>query len=404
MSLLAIDETDKLGKQGGKDSPPLSNHPFLRLGFRPFYLLGAAFAALSIPAWLLRYYGSAHSFAHIDLNWHAHEMVYGFAVAIIVGFLYTAGRAWTGLWTPRGGPLAAIVLLWLAGRVAMLLAPPLPAALADLLFLPVAAVPLYRVLHRAGNKRNLFLILLLALLALGNLGFHAARLGWISVSPVHMVHVAIMIIVMMEAAIGGRVIPNFTASAIPGAQPVTDERRDSITLALTAGAGIVWALALPAYVVASVAGAAAVAQTMRLAGWKPLCTLRSPLLWILHASYAWLALGLALLAMAALGLVAATAAFHVLAVGSMAGLIIGMITRTALGHTGRPLQAGASETAMYLLMQAGVASRLLAAVGPAATSDVALVISAACWSLAFFTYIAVYGPYLLRTRIDGKDG
>jgi uncharacterized protein involved in response to NO len=400
MALIAIDEADG----SGKNPSLLSGHPFFRLGFRPFYLLGAAFAALSIPVWLLRYYGLAASFTHVDLNWHAHEMVYGFAIAIIIGFLYTAGRAWTGLWTPRGAPLAAIALLWLAGRAAMLLAPPLPAALVDLLFLPVAAVPLYRVLHRAGSKRNLFLIVLLALLALGNLGFHAARLGWLTVSPLHMVHVAIMIIVMMEAAIGGRVIPNFTAGAIPGALPVTDQRRDRITLALTAGAGIAWALALPAYVVAGLASAAAVAQTMRLAGWKPLCTLRTPLLWILHASYAWLALGLALLAMAALGFIAASAAFHVLAVGSMAGLIIGMITRTALGHTGRPLQAGAGETAMYLLMQAGVASRLLAAVGPAAMRDAALIVSAACWSLAFLAYVTVYGPYLFRARIDGKEG
>jgi uncharacterized protein involved in response to NO len=387
MALIAIDEVDK----GGKNPSLLSGHPFLRLGFRPFYLLGAAFAAVSIPAWLLRYYGLAESFTQIDLNWHAHEMVYGFAIAIIIGFLYTAGRAWTGLWTPRGGPLAAIALLWLAGRAAMLLAAPLPAALVDLLFLPVAAVPLYRVLQRAGSKRNLFLIALLALLALGNLGFHAARLGLITVSPLHMVHVAIMVIVMMEAAIGGRVIPNFTAGAIPGAHPVIDERRDRITLALTAGAGIAWALALPAYVVAGVAVAAAVAQITRLAGWTPLYTLRTPLLWILHVSYAWLALGLALLAMAALGLIAASAAFHVLAVGSMAGLIIGMITRTALGHTGRPLQAG-------------VASRLLAALGRAAIRDVALVVSAACWSLAFLTYVMVYGPYLFRARIDGKEG
>jgi uncharacterized protein involved in response to NO len=400
MSFLAINEADK----NRQDSSLPSDHPFLRLGFRPFYLLGAAFAAVGIPAWLLRYYGFAQSLTRIDLNWHAHEMVFGFATAIIIGFLYTAGRAWTGLWTPRGGSLAAIALLWLAGRAAMLLAPPLPAALVDLLFLPVAAVPLHQVLQRTNNKRNFFLVLLLALLALVNLGFHSARLGWVTVSPLHMAHVAIMIIVMMEVAIGGRVIPNFTAGAIPNARPVIDTKRDRITLGLTAGAGIAWAFALPGPLVAGVAAAAAVAQMTRLAGWKPLHTLRMPLLWILHASYAWLALGLALLAMAALGLVAASAAFHVLTVGSMAGLIIGMITRTALGHTGRPLRAGASETAMYLLMQAGVASRLLAAVGPAATRDAALVVSAACWSLAFVIYVVVYGPYLFRARIDGKEG
>src|SRR6478672_392600 len=158
MSLIALEEPDA----SGRNSSALSSHPLLRLGFRPFYLLGAAFAAISIPAWLLHYYGHVQGLAHIDLNWHAHEMVYGFAIAIIIGFLYTAGRNWTGLWTPRGGSLAAIALLWLAGRAAMLLADPLPAALVDLLFLPLAAVPLYSVLRRSGNKRNLFLVALLA--------------------------------------------------------------------------------------------------------------------------------------------------------------------------------------------------------------------------------------------------
>jgi uncharacterized protein involved in response to NO len=286
----------------------------------------------------------------------------------------------------------------------MLLAHPLLAALIDLLFLPVAAVPLYRVLKRSGNKRNIFLVALLALLALGNLGFHAARLGWLPTSPLHMVHAAIMIIVIIEAAIGGRVIPMFTASAVGTSRPVVNERRDRVTLALTAAAGLAWAAALPGPFVAGVAAAAAVAQLTRLAGWKPFCTLHMPLLWILHASYAWLALGLGLLAMAALGLVTSSAAFHVLAVGSMAGLIMGMITRTTLGHTGRSLKAGTSETAMYLLMQAGVAARLLAAAGPVGLRDVAMTASATCWSLAFLGYIAVYGPYLLRARLDGKEG
>ena len=400
MTLLTMQEGE--GKE--RRSSLFSDIPLLRLGFRPFYLLGSAFAAISIPAWLLHYYGLVQGFEHIDLNWHAHEMVYGFAIAIIVGFLYTAARNWTGLWTPRRGALAAIVLLWLAGRAAMLLAHPLLAALVDLLFLPVAAVPLYRVLKRSGNKRNIFLVALLALLALGNLGFHAARLGWLATSPLHLVHAAIMIIVIIEAAIGGRVIPMFTASAVGTSRPVVNERRDRVTLALTAAAGLAWAAALPGPFVAGVAAAAAVAQLTRLAGWKPFCTRHMPLLWILHASYAWLALGLGLLATAALGLVTSSAAFHVLAVGSMAGLIMGMITRTTLGHTGRSLKAGASETAMYLLIQAGVAARLLAAAGPVDLRDVAMTASATCWSLAFLGYIAVYGPYLLRARLDGKEG
>lgn len=400
MALLTIEET------AGTDSEAsgLSRHPLLRLGFRPFYLLAAAFAIVAIPVWLLRYYGLLQSFVHVDLNWHAHEMAFGFAIAVIIGFLYTAGRNWTGLWTPRRGVLAAIALLWLAGRIAMLLTGPLLAAAVDLLFLPVAAVPLYRVLRNANNRRNLFLVALLLLLALCNLGFHAARLGWLPVSPLQPVHAAILVIAIMETAIGGRVIPHFTANAASDARPVINERRDRITLILTAGVAFAWSLSLPGPFIAGIASAAAMAQMTRLAGWKPLCTLRNPLLWILHASYAWLVLGFLLLAMSALGLVSASAAFHVLAIGAMAGLIMGMITRTALGHTGRPLRAGHGETAMYLLIQVGVASRLLAAAGPAGLRDVGLLLSAACWTAAFLLYTLIYGPYLFHARIDAKEG
>lgn len=180
MSQIAVEEKDA----GSSSSSPsaLSSHPLLRLGFRPHYLLGAAFAAIGIPAWLLRYHGYADGLARIDLNWHAHEMVYGFAAAIL------------------------------------------------------------------------------------NLGFHAARPGWIAVSPLHMVQAAIMVIVIViiESAIGGRVIPNFTASAVRDSRPVVNDRRDRITLGLTAGAGIAWALALPGAFVAGVAAAAAVAQMTRL--------------------------------------------------------------------------------------------------------------------------------------------
>jgi uncharacterized protein involved in response to NO len=379
-------------------------HPVLGLGFRPFYLLAAAFAALAIPAWLLRLYGMLPRLAHIDLSWHVHEMVYGFAVAVLIGFLYTAARNWTGLWTPRHGHLAALALLWLAGRAAMLLASAPVAAVVDLAFLPAAAWPLYRVLKRSGNRRNLFLVGLLALLALANLLFHAARIGAIGISPLRPVHAAILVFVLIETAIGGRVIPMFTANALPGAKPVTHARRDRVTFALTVGAALAWIFALPGPLCAGFAAAAGVAQATRLAFWRPLRTLANPLLWILHASYAWIAGGLLLLALAALGIVSASAAFHALAVGAMSGLIIGMITRTALGHTGAALAAGKGETAMYALVQLGALSRLAAAIGPVAWRDGTLAAAAVAWSLAFLLYLALYAPRLLAARPDGKPG
>lgn len=400
MSLIPIEEP----RTPGHDKPILTHHPLFRLGFRPFYLLAAAFAAVSVPLWVARYFGMAGYLAHVDLNWHMHEMVYGFAIAVIIGFLFTAGRNWTGLWTPRRGHLAALAGVWIAGRLAMLFAPPLFAAIVDLAFLPLAAYPIYRVLQRTGNKRNMFLVGLLGLLTLINLLFHASVLGWLPISSVTPIHAAILVIVMIESVIGGRVIPGFTANAIPGMKPITDDKRDRISLALTAAASIAWIVLPASPFVAALAFAAACAQIMRVAGWKPHVTLGNPLLWILHLSYAWIPVGFFLMALAAVKLVSVSAAFHVLAVGSMAGLIIGMITRTALGHTGRPLKAGRCEFFMYLLVQAGVVARFIAATGATELRPAMLLVAAACWSAAFVLYVAVYAPYLTSARVDGRDG
>ncbi|HEU4853341.1 MAG TPA: NnrS family protein [Telluria sp.] len=394
MSLVSIEERTS-------PAPGAAPHALWALGFRPFYLLAAAFAAVSVPAWLASYYGFGT--LRVDLAWHIHEMMFGFATAVVIGFLYTAGRNWTGLWTPRGRVLAAIAALWVAGRAAMFFGSPAFAALVDVLFLPVAAWPMYRVLQRSGNTRNMVLIALLALLAAANATFHAARLGWLVMSPLAPIHLAIVIVVVIETVIGGRIIPNFTANAVPGTKPVSNARIDMAALVLTGAAGLAWAAGLEGMPGAAISAGAAVAQALRLAGWKPLVTLRNPLLWIMHASYAWIPVGFALLAMAQLGLAPASAAVHVLGVGAIAGLILGMITRTALGHTGRPLRAGRSETAMYVLIQLGVLLRLAAALAPP-VRDVALIAAGACWTSAFIAYLLTYSPYLVRARIDGKEG
>jgi uncharacterized protein involved in response to NO len=400
MALIFIEEP-RVPKNG---KSLLSDHPVLRLGFRPFYLLAAAFAAISVPLWISRYFGWTQGLKHVDLNWHMHEMIFGFAVAVIIGFLYTAGRNWSGLWTPRGKPLAAIAGLWIAGRVAMLFADPVFAAIIDLAFLPVAAWPLYRVLNKSGNKRNLFLVGLLAMIAIADAAFHAAVLGLLNISTVQPVHAAILIIVIIELVIGGRVIPGFTANAVQGVKPIVNVQRDRISIVLTASACVAWISGFPVPLTAALAMAAACAQLTRLAGWMAHRTLKHPLLWVLHLSYAWIPFGFGLLSLAALNIVSASAAIHVLAVGSMAGLIIGMTTRTALGHTGRALKVGAKEVAMYGLIQVGAVARFVAAVDAAGMRDVALITAMVAWSIAFVLYVVVYGPYLFKARVDGREG
>jgi uncharacterized protein involved in response to NO len=400
MALLNIEEPESFQTRAVWKT----DHPLWRLGFRPFYLLAAGFAAISVPLWIAQYFGWLSGWPHVGLGWHMHEMVFGMAIAVIIGFLLTAVPAWTGLATPTKTHLAVLAVLWLAGRVAMLSAPPLFAASIDLLFLPCAAWPLYRVLRQSGNKRNLFLIALLGLLTITNALYHGAALGWISLSPTLPIQAAILIIVVIESVIGARVIPMFTTNGAPGAKPVVNPKRDRVALALMAGASLAWIGGLPAPAIAALASAAACATLLRLAGWKPHRTLHVPLLWILHLSYAWIPIGFFLLALAALNAVSASAAFHALTVGSMAGLILGMMTRTSLGHTGRPLKAGRAELAMYCLIQAGAVARVWAAIDTVGIRNGALIAATACWSLAFVLYVIVYGPYLFRPRLDGRAG
>jgi len=385
-------------------TPAGQPHPLLRLGFRPFYLLAAALAAVSVPLWLAGYKGALPALPAVNMLWHMHEMVFGFAGAVIIGFLFTAGRNWTNLPTPAGGQLAALSALWIAGRAAMLLAPGVPALVVDGLFLPLCALAFGRVLVQAQSKRNYPICGILVLLSVANLLFHAAANGWITLSAFKPVHGAILMITVLEAVIGGRVIPMFTRNGAPGSQPVTVGWREKASIALLLATALAWVGGLPGAVVAVAAFAAAGVNAVRLHGWAPLATVRVPLLWILHLAYAWIVAGLLLLGFSALGIGSSSSAFHALAVGGMSGLIIGMITRTALGHTGRMLRAGRAESAMYLLLQVGAVARLCANLLPAEARDAMLAVSGLAWAASFLTYLFVYGPYLSKARVDGREG
>jgi uncharacterized protein involved in response to NO len=250
----------------------------------------------------------------------------------------------------------------------------------------------------------MFLVVLLGLLAIANGLFHAAALQWVPVSEIAPVHAAILLIVLIETVIGGRVIPMFTDNAVPGTKAVVRPRLDKITIALLVAASIGWVSGAPGVLTAVLAGLAGLATAIRLAGWNAYRARAVPLVWILHLSYAWIPLGLMMLGLAALGIGSASTAFHALAVGSMAGLIVGMITRTTLGHTGRKLAAGRAEVCMYTLIQGGAVARVAAGLAPPEWRGGMLVVSAACWSVSFALLLLVYGPYLWRPRIDGKEG
>lgn len=380
--------------------------PLLRLGFRPFYLCAALFGMLAIPLWLALFLGQVSSvgLSVSPLLWHAHEMLFGFAVAVIVGFLLTAGKAWTGLATPRGAFLGALVALWLAARIAAIVGPYALYAVLDLVLLPVVAAVLINVLLRARNRRNLALAGILLLLSLANLCFHLAVLGLIDIAPMQALHAALALIVMIECVMAGRVLPAFTNSVTPGLNLKAQPRFEQVTLALTAVALLSWVVAAPAGVTAVAFGLAAAAHLRRQWSWQPAVTRSRPILWILHAAYVWLPLGFALLAMGQIGWVTASAGVHALAIGATGGLIIGMVTRTARGHTGRPLQASKAEVLAYaLVMSAAVLRVLLPIVAPQWLVQ-SLLAAALAWSAAFAIYLVIYTPWLMSARLDGKDG
>jgi len=338
------------------------------------------------------------------LLWHAHEMLFGFGAGTVIGFLLTAVRAWTGLDTARGPLLAALALLWLSARLAALAAPyPLYAAL-DVALLPAVAAVLLRVLHQGGNRRNMPLVALLLCMAAANTAFHLSVLRLINVSAMTALHAQLALLLMVISVIAGRVVPMFTRNVTPGLVIRTPPVVERLLLPSTALALLLWLLHAPALPATLACAVAALLHAVRLWGWQPWVTRQRPILWILHAAYAWLPLGFALLALAQQGQIAPTLAIHAFAVGAMGGLIIGMMTRTARGHTGRPLQATRAEVLAYSLVLAAAALRVLLPVVWPQAHVWALQAAALLWAAAFALYLWVYTPWLLRARVDGKDG
>jgi uncharacterized protein involved in response to NO len=388
-----------------KKGPPVFG--LWALGFRPFYLLAAGFAALAIPLWVVALSGRI-DLAIPGIWWHVHEMLFGFAAAVIVGFLYTAGQNWTGLPTPKGVPLALLAALWLLGRIALLASGGWLAAAIDWLFLPVAAVGLGRVLVRAGARRNYFVLVILGALSVANLVFHSARMDLLTLDPLRALHAALGLIVVLETTIAGRVIPNFTNNGLRMAGKPVPEMWENARLNFMAIAATLLALALwvldAGVWAAGVSLFAGLTQLVRAMGWKPWRTMGVPLVWILHLGHLWIPLGLFLLAATQLDWIPRSAPVHAFGIGATGGLIIGMITRTALGHTGQMLLAGRVETTAYVFVQLAAWVRVLTLVAVPAAATGGIHLAASLWSLAFALYFLRYFPWLIHARRDGKPG
>lgn len=389
--------------------PTTSTRPsleaWLRLGFRPFFSLGSAWAVLSIFLWLNLLLGHWQFLPGLEMvQWHAHEMFFGFALAVAAGFLLTAVPNWTGIPIPRGGPLGLLVLIWLSGRVATWWGG-YPGAVIDLMFVPALAFALGTPLIRAGELRNLVFLPVLGLLWLADLLFWAGNLGGGGRLASLGLLLALYGILTLVSLIGGRVIPFFAEKALSGLVPWRNKRLDdlcSIALPLCAVAESL--AALPVVAKAVLLCSTGLLHGIRLGGWCERRVAKVPLLWILYLGYFFLPLGLLLKGLAYLGYGTPSAATHALTAGCIGIMSLGMMARVALGHSGRELRPAAwTRLAFVFIGLAAFLRSLVPYFWPSHYAE-AIQCSGIFWCLAFTLFSFVYLPLLTRPRPDGKPG
>jgi uncharacterized protein involved in response to NO len=386
-----------------------ASHPFLRGGFRPFFFGGAAWAVLALLLWLAALSGAIALPSAMDsLAWHRHEMLFGFVGAVICGFLLTAIPNWTGRLPIAGGPLAGLFALWLLARLALLFSSVLGIAIALVLdagFYILLAGLFAREVASAGN-RNLPIVGLVVLFGIANALDYAGAAGILDDAGIGY-RAGITIVVLMISLVGGRIVPSFTRNwlakrAINGRLPGQATRFDFATIALTAAAMIAWTAVPHDRFAGAILIIAGVLQAIRLGRWQGVRAVADPLVLILHVGYAWVPIGLALLGASILSAaVPESAAIHALTAGAMATMILAVMTRATLGHTGRELKANAATILLYLLVTLGAVLRVTAPFG-LLDYMAGIELAGLAWAGAFVIFLLAYGPMLIRPRVDGR--
>ena len=387
--------------------------PLLRQAFRPMFLFGAAFSAIAMLLWGLILAGQLNiQPVGQVLFWHSHEMLFGFACAIVIGFLLTAVQNWTALRAPHGKSLLLLTLLWLSGRLLLLFGQGLPlwlVAAVDLSFLPLAAWLLAKPLLAVKQYRNLFFVPILLLLTTCNLIMYLGLfLGRYDLQQLGSLN-AIWLITLLMAIVGGRVIPMFTANG------TKTPKVEALLWLDRAALGSLWLIfvlhffslapLLPSSLLSGLFAFSALLTAIRCVRWKIWLTFKVSLLWSLHLAYWFIPLGLALFALRYAGFaVSQSIALHALTAGAMGSMILSMMARVSLGHSGRLLQPKQIMGWAFLLVAlAGISRTLLIWLLPAHTFSL-LWLGIVCWVLAYACYVLVYFPVLTTPRADGRPG
>lgn len=384
------------------------DYPIFALGFRAFFALAGLFALVLIALWTSVFDGSLVTDNYYpNTYWHAHEMLLGYSVAVIAGFLLTAVKNWTGVQTLQDGKLAGLCLLWVYGRIVPFYSELLPdplIALIDVSFLPTLAYFVAKPILKSGNIKNLFFVGLLLLIALGNALIHAEILGagegtaWLGLN------IVIAIIIMLILIIAGRVFPFFTERGLKGVMAIRNPALDAAAIASSALVFLLMMFNVNGLVLSLTAIVSVVTNVIRVAGWYDRRVWYVPLLWVLYMGYAWIILGFGFIALSAFSVVSSSIATHAFTVGGIGVLTLGMMARVSLGHTGRAMKASNTIAIAFALINLAALFRVLM---PALLPDWYngfLLVSTYCWLAAFSLFVFVYTPILSTARIDGQAG
>lgn len=391
--------------------PPAAEVPFALLGkgFRPFFLGAALFAVLYMPLWAWVYLKGGATGPFGPIVWHAHEMLHGFTVAVIAGFLLTAVSNWTRESTAEGWLLLGVFSVWLAGRIGILLCGFLPEAFypivsaIDLAFLPIFAGTIARPIFKTKNKRNYGFPIILMVMWVSNLLMHLDVYGITIGMGMKSLYLALHMILVIVILITGRIVPLFTRNALDDMSIQSNPKVDKLCVGL---AVLFAAISISGIqvLVPWVALALALALVVRSWKWGSLKTLKVPLLWILHFGNLWLILGFTLLAMSSWGVLAPSVAIHGLTTGVLGILCLGMMARVTRGHTGRDLTTDKLTTLAFVLMVGAVLTRVGGPIVGGSAVMTSIVVSAGLWSAAFLLYLTQHAHMLLTPRPDGRPG
>lgn len=379
----------------------------LSQGFRPLFLLAGIWAFVALNIWIHAFAGLIELPTRFDaLTWHSHEMLFGYAAAVLSGFLLTAIPNWTGRLPLQGAPLAILVLLWIVGRVAIGFSAtlnPVLTAILDLSFLSAMLLVALREIIAGKNWRNLPLLGALMVLIAANALIHAGQADWVAGADAYGGRLALSVFAVMITLIGGRVVPSFTRNwlAKDGISSLPAPFTHFDKLALVAGvlALLGWTLAPEAQLVGYLCLLAAALHVARLARWQGHRTVSEPLLLVLHIGYLWIPVSLALFAgtILAPSLFPASVGIHALTAGAIATMTLAVMVRAIRGHTGREITSDRFTTLMFVVITLAALTRLVA---PYLADNymTSLMVSAALWEMAFLGFVVLNARALVLRR------